>query len=292
MKNVIAVADLFKEDWEMAGRPSGGAELNDAVALQYFRQKKILKQSVKCTELTPQKVEENLDCLFFICNFWSLGELTKKTLASSADYVIYEHDYKFLKNRNPVTFPNFKVPSAEYHHSNIDFYQKAQKVICLSEMHRDIFTKNIQLNNICNINCSLFTDDKIKMLLDLSKTPKTKDYAIIDDPNPTKRRDSTIDWCHRNDIKFDLISHPDNRSFLEILAAYKHLVFMTGHPEPTPRIAVETKLMGVNLIAPKQLIGVAHEYWWKWSPEEIAAELAKIREEAYKLFEECVNGSS
>ena len=45
---------------------------------------------------------------------------------------------------------------------------------------------------------------------------------------------------------------------------------MTGHPEPTPRIAVEAKLMGVKLMAPKKLIGVAHEYWWDWEPEKVA----------------------
>ena len=61
---------------------------------------------------------------------------------------------------------------------------------------------------------------------------------------------------------------------------------MTAHPEPTPRIAVEAKLMGVNLIANKKLIGVANEYWWNWTPDKIAEELVVIRNKALEIFKD------
>ena len=100
----------------------------------------------------------------------------------------------------------------------------------------------------------------------------------------------TIAWCEKRNLNFDLISHHDNNEFLKILSKYKNLVFMTGHPEPTPRIAVEAKMMGVKLIANKKLIGVAHEYWWNQNPDQISRELVKIREKTLKIFHELTNG--
>ena len=203
------------------------------------------------------------------------------------DYVFYEHDYKFLKSRNPIEYPNFKAPREKI--INYNFYKNAKAIVCLSEMHREIFFKNLGTNNIININCSLFDDDKIKLLLTLRKNKKNKEYAVIKTNNPTKKMLDTIAWCEKRNLNFDLISHPDNNEFLKILSKYKNLVFMTGHPEPTPRIAVETKIMGVNLVANKKLIGVAHEYWWNLSPDETSRELVKIREKALKIFHELTN---
>jgi hypothetical protein len=200
------------------------------------------------------------------------------------DYVIYEHDYKFLKSRNPAFYPDFQVPKEEI--INYNFYANAKSVVCLAKMHRDIFEKNLEIDNITNIHCSLFDDKKINLLMSLGNNQKTKDYAIIKTNNPTKRLNDAIDWCNRKGIEFDLISHNDNTEFLKILSQYKNLVFMTRHPEPTPRIAVESKLLDVNLIASKKMISVAHEYWWKWDRQEIAKELVKIRNGALKMFKE------
>ena len=120
--------------------------------------------------------------------------------------------------------------------------------------------------------------------MSLGNNEKIKDYAIIKTNNPTKRMHDTIKWCKNKGIKFDLISHSDNEEFLKILSQYNNLVFMTRHPEPTPRIAVETKLLNINFIASKKMISVAHEYWWGWEREKIAKELVNIRKGALEMF--------
>ncbi len=112
---------------------------------------------------------------------------------------------------------------------------------------------------------------------------------MVDTTNPNKKRDEIIKWCTTKGIEFDLVSDPDNNAFLEKLSQYENLIFMTGHPEPTPRIAVECKLMNVGMTANKKLIGVANEYWWNWEPERIAQELKKIRQDAIRIFKELAN---
>ena len=275
MSSVIFVADLFVD------QHLGGAELNDHTLVTWLKETDRLFERKNSSFLTEKYILENRDKKFIISNFARLHSTAPPALALT-DYIIYEHDYKFLSNRNPIDCPDFKVPDSS--RINLNFYKNAQAVICLSKMHREIFEKNMSLHNLMNIHCSLFDNEKIDLLLELAKTPKSKKYAVIDDTNPTKKTQQTITWCHQHNIEFDLISHQDNKEFLKILSEYENLVFMPGHPEPTPRIAVETKLMGVNLIAPKRLIGVAHEYWWGWEASKIAEELRTIREAAFKMF--------
>lgn len=277
MKQIIFIADFFSDQL------TGGAEINDNTLLNALKEENLLFCKINSDKVTEQFIMDNLDKLFVLSNFTNL-DMQLVPFFALTDYVFYEHDYKFMSSRNPKKYPNFKVP--ENLIINYNFYKNAKAIICLSEMHKNIFQLNLDTDNIININCSLFDDEKIKLLLSLRNNEKTKDYAIIKTHNPTKRMVDTINWCKSKNLKFDLISHPENDKFLSILSEYKNLVFMTAHPEPTPRIAVEAKLMGVNLIANKKLIGVANEYWWNWTPEKIAEELVVIRNKALEIFKD------
>ncbi len=275
MKQIVFIADFF------ADQLTGGAEINDATLLEMLSNENLLHSKINSNLVTEEFIMTHSDKLFVISNFANL-DLQLVPFFALTDYVFYEHDYKFLSSRNPVKYPNFKAPEDLI--INYNFYKNAKAIICLSKMHREIFEKNLGTTNLMNINCSLFDDEKINLLLTLGKNEKTRDYAIIKSNNPTKRMLDTISWCKNKNLNFDLISHPDNNQFLKILSEYENLVFMTAHPEPTPRIAVEAKLMGVNLIANKKLIGVANEYWWDWEPSEIAKELVSIRSKAIEIF--------
>ena len=117
-----------------------------------------------------------------------------------------------------------------------------------------------------------------------SKREKTKKYAVIKSINPIKKTQKAIDFCRKNGYEYDLISHENNTKFLEILSEYENLVFMTGHPEPTPRLAIECKLLGVNMIAPRKLMGIASEDWFNTTGDEFVCGLRNAREEAGKMF--------
>ena len=47
-------------------------------------------------------------------------------------YIIYEHDHKYLKNRNPSIFPDFKAPPHMI--INERFYRCAKAIFCQSEI--------------------------------------------------------------------------------------------------------------------------------------------------------------
>ena len=281
MSQVIFVADLF------ADQHLGGAEINDNTLIQWLKDSGYYYDRMNSSLLTKDYILSNKDKIFIFGNFAQMNMHLAPYFALTK-YIVYEHDYKFLASRNPISYKNFIAPKNMT--INHNFYENAKAVVCLSKMHREIFDKNIELNNIRHINCSLFDDDKIALLQSLYSESKPKGYAIMKTNNPTKKMPQAIAWCKSKGLEYDLISHKDNNEFLKIMSQYQNLVFMTGHPEPTPRIAVEAKLMGVNLIANKKLIGVANEYWWDWEPPKIAKELVNIRKGAFKMFEELFDG--
>ncbi len=269
---VIFVQDFFVE------HNLGGAELHDQVVLEHFMSKDILFDKMRSFELTLEYVKENKDKVWFISNFVGLKNRIKAYMAKECKYLIYEHDYKFIDIRNPIGYPDFIVP--EKNKINLNFFRSAYKIICLSKMHREIFDKNLNLNNIDNINCSMWSDSDLDLIDQLKDVNKKDKYAIIKSSNPIKKTRESIVFCKNRGIEFDLISSKDYREFLKILSRYKGLIFMTGHPEPTPRVAIEAKMLNCKFVSQKKLIGVAHEEYFSLSGKDMINKVREMRDEA------------
>ena len=275
-KQVVFIADFFKEDIV------GGAEINDDTVVQFFAKNDLLFEKKHSHEVTPPYILENADKLFFISNFVNLSSVAKGILHAKCDYVLYEHDYKFLKCRNPINFPNFVAPKHEL--TNINFYKGAKKVICLCKMHMDIFEANLGLDNLTNVHCSMFTDELLDYLASLSEGEKNGKYAVIKSDNPTKRMDLALSFCEKNNLPYEMIHSKDNKEFLKMMSQFEKLVVTSGHPEPTPRTVVEAKIMNCKIVGQKHLIGVASEYWFDLNGKELADEVRAIRDRAFESF--------
>ena len=273
MTQVIFLQDFF------AHQHLGGAELHDDVVAQYFESQGLLFARVNTYNLTPEYILEHADKKWFISNFVALKNVCKALLAKHCRYLIYEHDYKFLKNRNPITYPEFLAPD-ETHKYNFTFYQNAAAVVCLSKMHRGIFEKNLSLTNLQNINCSMWSDPDLDLIQSLNQVTKNDRFAVIDSDNAIKKTRQTAAFCEKAQLPYDLIKAPNHQDFLKLLTQYKGLVFQTGHPEPTPRVAVEAKMLNCKFLSQKEVIGVAHEDWFPLNGDELIAEVRKMRDEA------------
>jgi hypothetical protein len=281
MKKIIFLADMFASDH------TGGAELHDDVVISHFKDKGILCDVVKCLSLKEKYINNNRDKVWFISNFTSLKNQHKAMLAKNCSYIIYEHDYKFIKVRNPISFSEFIIPQNQF--TNVNFYRNAKKIICLSKMHKEIFDKNLNLNNIVNINCSMWHDSDLKIFEELQSIKKKSKFAVIESTNPIKKTKQSVEFCIKNDIPFDLVSSRDYMTFIKKLSEYKGLIFMTGHPEPTPRVAIEAKMLNMKFISQKNLIGVAHEDYFHLTGKDMIDEVKKMRNEALLKIEDWIN---
>jgi len=163
---------------------------------------------------------------------------------------------------------------------NINFYKMAKKVICLSKMHRNIFEKNLFLENLENINCSMWSDGDLELFKNLQNVVKKHKFAIINSSNPIKKTRESIEFCDKRGIEYDLISSPNYHEFIKKLAEYRGLVFMTGHPEPTPRVAIEAKMLNCSFLSQKKLISVAHEDYFDLKGINMIDKVRQMRDDA------------
>ena len=66
------------------------------------------------------------DVFFIVSNFINLHEDSKDYIEKNTDYVIYEHDHKYLKSRNPAMYEDYLAPEEEI--INYNFYKSAKAV--------------------------------------------------------------------------------------------------------------------------------------------------------------------
>ena len=281
MKKIIFIADFF------ANETTGGAELHDDVLINYFIQQGIFHEKINSHNVNKQYVEANRDKVWIFGNFTNLSFDIIPLISKNIDYLIYEHDYKFLDVRNPILFTDFVAPKR--HLINLNFYKMAKKVICISKMHYEIFQKNLGFENIVHTSCSMWSNKDLSLFEDLLGTEKNDSYAIIDSNNPIKKRSDSILFCEKNSLKYVLIKSNSYHEFIKTLSKFKGLVFMTGHPEPTPRVAIECKMLGLKFISQKKLISVAHEDYFHLEQKEMIEKVREMRDEnCNKILEWCM----
>ena len=125
MKNrVIFLADFFSEDL------LGGAESNDSVLIQHLESQDYDLEKLHCREVTVESLQSyGNDVRLIVSNFVSLREDAKRYIQENLQYVIYEHDHKYVATRDPSRFPSFKIPDDKI--INRNFYENAIAVVVL-----------------------------------------------------------------------------------------------------------------------------------------------------------------
>lgn len=236
-----------------------GAELNDAALLKLV-QYPLIEQL--CTEITMVKPKS----LYLISNFVMLSEKVKNEFIRYGNFILYEHDHKYVQSRNPFTYSPDGIVPVE-HKINIDFYQAAIRVICLTDWH----AKQVKANtgaNVCNIHGSMYTYEELDHLDQIRESTRKRDrYAIFGNryKNPTEARD----YAAKKRLKYNLIQTVSDRErFLKTLACHKGLIFFPRIPETCSRLLIEAKMLGLE-IHTNENSGASREHWWPMSGQEL-----------------------
>ena len=224
----------------------GGGELNDHELCELLGATKIRSNHVDITFL-----EKNIDANFIISNFIGLSESAKECLINKHKYVIYEHDHKYLKNRNPAQYKDYLAPKSEI--VNFDFYSAARAVMCQSSFHRDIILKNLNIDNVCNISGNLWSEESLNIIEDLSKNDKQDRYSILKSNTWHKNTSETSFYCRKKGFDYDLISSSNYHEFLSLLSNNDKFIFLPKTPETLSRVVVEARMLGAKTITNKNV---------------------------------------
>ena len=284
MKRIVFISDFFVEEI------SGGAEICDQILIAELRQKGIKVCRFKSGEFTEKHFHLYEQCgfNFIISNFVALSESVKKLLTVYGDrYCIIEHDHKYLKTRNPSVFTNFKAP--EQFVINKEFYKCAKQVFCQSVKHAQVLGNNLNISNVTNLGCSLWSKDQISLIRSSVSDKNNKAY-IINDGNKIKGTPAAVEFCQKKQIDFDLKDKMSYEDFIRTLGTYQSFVFFPQTLETFSRIVLEARMLGCKLVT-NNLNGCTYEPWFKkLKGEELIDFVDKKRDEIVttienKLFE-------
>ena len=165
MKQKIAfIADFY------ANEILGGGENNDANLITHLDN----NPPVFCSKANQVQITDLEDKdKVIVGNFVLLQPDIKRYLMATKEYIIYEHDHKYVSTRDPSKFPKFIIPAGHIVHA--DFYKAAAAVVVLSKICKEVLQNTIPGVNTISIGCSLWSPTKFDLLSTLADIEKSKD---------------------------------------------------------------------------------------------------------------------
>tara|TARA_R100000234_G_scaffold82065_1_gene51733 strand:+ start:355 stop:1200 length:846 start_codon:yes stop_codon:yes gene_type:complete len=255
MNKVIFIADFFADE------VPGGGELNNQQLIQILQKRGVDVLEIKSQNVSPQFLQEqNKNTKFIIANFIGLTEENKSLLKLEKEYIIYEHDHKYVKTRNPADYKDFIAPKDQI--INFEFYKNSKAILCQSDFHANIVRANLNLDNIKSVGGNLWSHDILDFMYKISLNKKQATCAIMSSDNWHKNTPDAIKLCKIKGWKYDLIPRSDYQHFLTRLGKSKKFVFLPKTPETLSRIVVEARMMGLSVVT-NNLVGATKEDWFK-----------------------------
>jgi len=252
MNNIVFVSDFFLEQGVL-----GGAEkFNDAL-IKELLSKGYSVQKIISKNFKPQHISS--DVFYIISNFMTLNEDCKQRLTQE-NYIIIEHDHKYLRTNDPSKFKNMIAPQMFV--INQYFYEHAQAVYCQSKKHAETLQKNIFLENIINLGCNIWSDEDLSILEKFIDNEKTKENVVLYSSNKNKGTKQTSEFCSNKNISFEYIMPSDYETFISNLSKSKTLYFFPQWLESFNRVSVEARILGCKVVTNK-LVGATSEPWFK-----------------------------
>jgi hypothetical protein len=249
----IFIADFF------ADQIPGGGELNNEVLINLLLEKKHALEKINSHLVNIDFLEKNRGNKLIIANFVNLSLECKEYIQSDFDYVIYEHDHKYLANRNPAEYKDYLAPQEEI--VNREFYKNSKYIFCQSEFHSNIVKNNLQIENIVNLSGNLWSIDALNLMKKLSESKKNDMCSIMYSNIEHKNTSGAVRYCMLKGYKYDLIYPCSPDVFFKKISQNDKLVFFPLSPETLSRIVVEARMMGMKVITNNRL-GAVSEPWF------------------------------
>ena len=92
----------------------GGGELNDHELLSILENNGHEIVKLKSNTVDIKTLKNNKSNGFVISNFINLSKECRNYLSNNCNYIIYEHDHKYLISRNPALYRDFVAPPDQF----------------------------------------------------------------------------------------------------------------------------------------------------------------------------------
>lgn len=268
--DVYFVADFFPEDYV------GGAELT-IQALIDSAPVGIKVKKYKCSELTSDILNgiSRTGKKIVFGNWTGLHPDALKYIAQNMKYQVVECDYKFCKHRSPEKHETYEgmCDCHETPHGQIAFafLMGSEKIWWMSDKQRQRHESLMRdlIDSAGEVLSSVFDTKTLNKLKELSFTPKDDRWAILKSDSWIKGTDENRKYCIDNNLPFIELGNMPYDELLKTLAGCKGLVYMPLGGDTCPRLVIEAKILGCELVL-NDNVEHAREWWFDgYDGEEI-----------------------
>jgi len=280
LKKIVFITDFFLSDLPFGG----GAEFNDEELTTQIEKSGVSVHKVRSRDLNIEFLKQlNEEVGIVLSNFTHLGEECKNYIEFNLNYIIYEHDHKYIIGRDPSKFVGFRAPNDSKINQNL--YKNALAVFCQTDYHASILYRNLEIDNIYVTKCSFWSDDDFNVIQGLIDNDKEDVYSILSTSNANKNTQSTIKYCEKKNKNYELIADKDYYSFLKKLSKNNKFIFLPTTPETLSRVCVEARMLGCG-VTTNSLVGCKYEKWFSLKGKEL---IAYLREQKAKVVQNLLN---
>ena len=248
MKKIMFISDMFAEDYP------GGAELTTEALISSMPTTHGVAK-IHSSKITQEVIDGNNDAHFVVCNFAGLDDKAKLYMCKNADYSIVEYDYKLCKYRSikkHEMVENKPCDCMEGFTGKITqaFYGYAKRVLFMSEGQREIFLSRIPTLKEENsfVLSSAFSKGDLNFMNSIKGNEKNETYLILGSGSWIKGTQECVKYAEDNGLSYEIIQGLPYHELLIKMSTSKGLIFRPLDYDTCPRIVIEAKLLGCELI--------------------------------------------
>lgn len=270
------ISDEFYEDGFSGGGETCNKELINCLLKNGHSVEKVY--SFFCA---PDYISNSDSDIFIIGNFLRMPPETE-TVLKEKKYIIYEHDHKFLRSRDPSIYENFIAPKNEI--TNYNFYKNSYKIVAQSSTHKKVIELNLELSNV-EASINFWSEEDLVNLESFQGAEKKYDACFMDHLYQQKNAKGAKDFCLKNNYNYIPINHnTEHKKFCEILASSRNFVFFPKVFETLSRVCIEANCLNTDIIG-NQNIAYLLETWSNLRGLELINFLRDSKEKTVKIFE-------
>ena len=246
---IIVVADAFSNQF------LGGAELtSDALLEAGFNNYK----KINSPALTEEIIEKYKDKKWIFFNFEYVNKKCLLKVATTIlDYSVVEYDYKYCKYRLKSKHESSgeKCECEKSHRGKLIaiFLAKSKNLFFMSSGQKNEYEniypilKKHKSSHVLSSSFSKKSLNQIRSFLKNS-TSKNDKYLILNSDSWVKGTKNCVEYAEKNKLKYELVGGLQHKDLLKKLSESKGLIFLPNGYDTCPRIVIEAKLLGCDVI--------------------------------------------
>lgn len=283
MTSFVFVSDMFLEEF------SGGAEMTTH-AIMAAAPKEYHIMQIRSNKIDSNSISKYKNYHWIICNFSELSSNSKLDICKNLEYSIIEYDYKFCKYRSlelhrKIENSECDCTSRDEGKINLAFYGLAQKIWFMSKKQKNIFLSKVRLlkEEKCEVLSSVFSFGDLRFIDSIKENEKDDTYLIVKARSWVKNFEECRKFASKNNLRCEVVEDLPYHELLIKLSTSKGLVFLPAGADTCPRLVIEAKLLGCDLIL-NNLVQHKDEKWFS-SPESCWEHMKSRTREFWRFYE-------